>query len=62
MFQLELEKLNSSTDVINKLEKDLEEARSKFRKLLASSAKKLNKLSKDLGPVGGDKVSILALI
>jgi hypothetical protein len=49
-FQIELEKLNSSTDVINKLELDLEEARSQFRRLLQESTRTLDQLSKELGP------------
>lgn len=49
-LQIELEKLNSSTDVINKLELDLEEARSQFVRLLQESTRKLDALSKELGP------------
>ncbi len=48
--KVELEKLNSSTDVINKLELDLEEARIQFRTLLNESTRKLNRLTKELGP------------
>ncbi|TRY68983.1 hypothetical protein TCAL_04158 [Tigriopus californicus] len=48
-IQIELEKLNSSTDVINKLELDLEEARYQFRQLLNNSTRQLETLSKTLG-------------
>ena len=48
-IQVELENLNSSTDVINKLELDLEEARSTFRHLLNESGRHLNKFQKEIG-------------
>ncbi len=48
-FKVELEKLNSSTDVINKLELDLGEARAQFRILLNESTKRLNQMTKELG-------------
>ncbi|CAB4054241.1 SH3 domain-binding protein 5 homolog,SH3 domain-binding protein 5-like,SH3 domain-binding protein 5 [Lepeophtheirus salmonis] len=47
--QIELEKLNSSTDVINKLECDLDEARSRFRTLLNESTREMDGLSRRLG-------------
>jgi len=49
-IQVELEKLNCSTDVINKLELDLEEARSTFRHLLDESGRNLGRLQKEIGP------------
>eukprot|EP00096_Caligus_rogercresseyi_P003556 TRINITY_DN1675_c0_g1_i2.p1 TRINITY_DN1675_c0_g1~~TRINITY_DN1675_c0_g1_i2.p1 ORF type:complete len:424 (-),score=126.21 TRINITY_DN1675_c0_g1_i2:488-1759(-) len=49
-IQIELEKLNSSTDVINKLECDLNEARSRFRALLNESTREMDALSRRLGP------------
>ena len=55
IFQVELEKLNSSTDVINKLELDLEEARSHFRFLLNDSTRKLDQMTKELGPSAVEK-------
>ncbi|CAG9536659.1 unnamed protein product [Cercopithifilaria johnstoni] len=45
----ELEKLNIATDVINKLELQLDEARSTFRKIQASWSQKLNELSRKYG-------------
>jgi len=48
-IQIELEKLNSSTDVINKLELDLEQARSTFRHLLDESKCHLGRLQKEIG-------------
>ncbi|XP_040566927.1 SH3 domain-binding protein 5-like [Lepeophtheirus salmonis] len=48
-IQIELEKLNSSTDVINKLECDLDEARSRFRTLLNESTREMDGLSRRLG-------------
>eukprot|EP00095_Tigriopus_kingsejongensis_P009100 maker-scaffold295_size218279-snap-gene-1.30 protein:Tk09100 transcript:maker-scaffold295_size218279-snap-gene-1.30-mRNA-1 annotation:"sh3 domain-binding protein 5-like protein" len=48
-IQIELEKLNSSTDVINKLELDLEEARHHFQHLLNESSRQLEAMSKQLG-------------
>ena len=53
-----MEKLNSSTDVINKLELDLEEARSQFRILLNESTRKLDELSKEVGPQNIDRSRI----
>ncbi len=46
---MELEKLNSSTDVINKLESDLEAARAQFRSLLNESTRNLNRMTRELG-------------
>jgi len=48
-IQIELEKLNSSTDVINKLELDLEQARSTFRQLMDESGRHLGRLQKEIG-------------
>merc|ERR1711963_475500 len=48
-IQIELEKLNSSTDVINKLEVDLEEARHTFRILMRESSQQLERLAKEIG-------------
>jgi len=48
-IQIELEKLNSSTDVINKLELDLEQARSTFRQLMDESGRHLARLQKEIG-------------
>uniref|UniRef100_A0A8R1XV26 SH3 domain-binding protein 5 homolog n=1 Tax=Onchocerca volvulus TaxID=6282 RepID=A0A8R1XV26_ONCVO len=45
----ELEKLNIATDVINKLELQLDEARATFRKIQASWSQKLNELSRKYG-------------
>ncbi|EFO25719.1 hypothetical protein LOAG_02762 [Loa loa] len=45
----ELEKLNIATDVINKLELQLDEARATFRKIQASWSEKLNELSRKYG-------------
>ncbi|VDM45186.1 unnamed protein product [Toxocara canis] len=45
----ELEKLNIATDVINKLELQLDEARATFRQIQASWSQKLNELSKKYG-------------
>ena len=44
-----MEKLNSSTDVINKLELDLEQARSTFRQLMDESGRHLARLQKEIG-------------
>ncbi|XP_047737014.1 flocculation protein FLO11-like isoform X2 [Hyalella azteca] len=48
-IQVELERLNSSTDTINKLEVELDEARMVFRQLLADSTQRIDLLSKKLG-------------
>jgi len=50
-IHLELEKLNSSTDQINKVEKELEETNEQFRVLLNAHAGGLEKLMKKLGPI-----------
>ena len=47
--QIELEKLNSSSEVINKLELDLDQARSTFRDLLDDSKCHLDRLQKKIG-------------
>ncbi|XP_058791579.1 uncharacterized protein LOC131664470 isoform X2 [Phymastichus coffea] len=47
--QIELERLNTATDDINKLEVDLDEARATFRELLCESTYKIESLSKKLG-------------
>ncbi|KAK6634362.1 hypothetical protein RUM43_011762 [Polyplax serrata] len=47
--QIELEKLNTSTDEINKLEVDLDEARNQFRQLLQESTSQIESCSKKLG-------------
>jgi len=49
-IHLELEKLNSSTDQINRVEKELEETNEQFRVLLSAHAGGLEKLRKKLGP------------
>ncbi|XP_063606100.1 SH3 domain-binding protein 5-like isoform X2 [Penaeus indicus] len=48
-IQVELECLNTSTDTINKLEVDLDEARMQFRQLLADSTQRIDALAKRLG-------------
>lgn len=48
-FQIELERLNTATDDINKLEVDLDEARLVFRQLLFESNFKIQSLAKKLG-------------
>ncbi|KAK7789737.1 hypothetical protein R5R35_007461 [Gryllus longicercus] len=48
-IQIELEKLNSATDEINKLETELDEANTTFRLLLNESTRRLKLLSKKLG-------------
>ncbi|XP_076058279.1 uncharacterized protein LOC143035289 isoform X2 [Oratosquilla oratoria] len=48
-IQVELEQLNSSTDAINKLEVDLDEARNLFRQLLTDSTQRIDALAKRLG-------------
>ena len=47
--KIELEKLNSSSEVINKLELDLDQARSTFRDLLDDSKCHLDRLQKKIG-------------
>lgn len=47
--QIELERLNTATDDINKLEVDLDEARATFRQLLCESTVKIDGLAKKLG-------------
>nr|XP_042907820.1 SH3 domain-binding protein 5-like [Parasteatoda tepidariorum] len=47
--QVELERLNTATDLINKLEIELDEARSNFRLLLSESSLRGNQLAKKLG-------------
>ncbi|XP_076621815.1 uncharacterized protein LOC143342143 isoform X2 [Colletes latitarsis] len=47
--QVELERLNTATDDINKLEVDLDEARATFRELLCESTLKIDTLAKKLG-------------
>lgn len=47
--QIELERLNTATDDINKLEVDLDEARATFRELLCESTLKIDNLTKKLG-------------
>ncbi|XP_034191654.1 uncharacterized protein LOC117609434 isoform X3 [Osmia lignaria lignaria] len=47
--QIELERLNTATDDINKLEVDLDEARATFRELLCESTLKIDTLAKKLG-------------
>lgn len=54
-IQEELEKLNCSTDVINKLEVDLEEARHTFRILMRESGQQLERLSKQSGASSVEK-------
>ncbi|XP_070001480.1 serine-rich adhesin for platelets isoform X2 [Penaeus vannamei] len=48
-IQVELECLNTSTDTINKLEVDLDEARMQFRQLLGDSTQRIDALAKRLG-------------
>ncbi|XP_015115818.1 uncharacterized protein LOC107040303 isoform X2 [Diachasma alloeum] len=47
--QIELERLNTATDDINKLEVDLDDARATFRKLLCESQITINTMAKKLG-------------
>nr|XP_050034226.1 SH3 domain-binding protein 5-like isoform X1 [Dermacentor andersoni] len=47
--QFELERLNTATELINKLEIELDEARSNFRLLLSESSQKINQLARKLG-------------
>ncbi|XP_021933504.1 uncharacterized protein LOC110836541 isoform X2 [Zootermopsis nevadensis] len=47
--QIELERLNTATDDINKLEVDLDEARAAFRQLLCESTVRIDSLAKKLG-------------
>lgn len=49
MFQIELERLNTATDEINKLEVDLDEARNHFRQLLYESTIRIDNCAKKLG-------------
>lgn len=48
-IQIELEKLNTATDEINKLEIELDEANTTFRMILNESTRRLKILSKKLG-------------
>lgn len=48
-FQVELERLNSATNEINKLEVDLDEARNQFRQLLQESTSQIESYAKKLG-------------
>ncbi|XP_055929056.1 SH3 domain-binding protein 5-like isoform X1 [Argiope bruennichi] len=47
--QIELERLNTATDAINKLEIELDEARANFRLLLSESSVRVNQLANKLG-------------
>ncbi|CAG2116840.1 unnamed protein product, partial [Medioppia subpectinata] len=47
--QIELENLNTSTDLINKLEVELNESRTHFHLLLSDSSQKISELAKKLG-------------
>ncbi|XP_066597203.1 uncharacterized protein [Prorops nasuta] len=47
--QIELERLNTATDDINKLEVDLDDARATFQELLCESTLKIDALAKKLG-------------
>uniref|UniRef100_A0A1B0CQ22 Uncharacterized protein n=1 Tax=Lutzomyia longipalpis TaxID=7200 RepID=A0A1B0CQ22_LUTLO len=47
--QVELEKLNSATDDINKFEVELDEAKSEFRRLLTESVEKIKQSAHKLG-------------
>lgn len=47
--QIELERLNTATDEINRLEVELDEARLAFRRLLAEGHLKIQQLTKKLG-------------
>lgn len=49
LLKIELERLNTATDDINKLEVDLDEARLVFRQLLYESTLKIQSLTKKLG-------------
>jgi hypothetical protein len=48
-IQIELEKLNTTTDEINRLEIEYDEANTTFRMLLSESTRRLKVLSKKLG-------------
>lgn len=48
-IQVELEKLNTTTDEINRLETELDEANAGFRNLLSKSTQQLKALAKKLG-------------
>ncbi|CAG2167485.1 unnamed protein product [Oppiella nova] len=47
--QIELENLNTSTDLINKLEVELNESRTHFHLLLSDSSQKISEMAKKLG-------------
>ncbi|GIY89483.1 SH3 domain-binding protein 5-like [Caerostris darwini] len=47
--QVELERLNTATDAINKLEIELDDARANFRLLLSESSMRVNQLANKLG-------------
>ncbi|GFW06338.1 SH3 domain-binding protein 5-like [Trichonephila clavipes] len=47
--QVELERLNTATDAINKLEIELDDARANFRLLLSESSVRVNQLANKLG-------------
>ncbi|XP_050678654.1 SH3 domain-binding protein 5 homolog isoform X1 [Leptidea sinapis] len=49
-FQVELEKLNAATDEINKLELELDESMKTFSLLLSETSRRLQNLTKRLGP------------
>ncbi|XP_055929058.1 SH3 domain-binding protein 5-like isoform X3 [Argiope bruennichi] len=49
VFKIELERLNTATDAINKLEIELDEARANFRLLLSESSVRVNQLANKLG-------------
>ncbi|XP_067857030.1 SH3 domain-binding protein 5-like [Heptranchias perlo] len=53
-IQGELEKLNQSTDAINRQETELEEARQKFRTVLVEATVKLDEVGKKLGKAVDD--------
>ncbi|XP_077978417.1 SH3 domain-binding protein 5-like isoform X1 [Glandiceps talaboti] len=48
-IKMELDKLNASTNEINKLENELDEARAKFRETVATYTLKLNMMGKKMG-------------
>ncbi|CAG5124537.1 unnamed protein product, partial [Candidula unifasciata] len=48
-IQVELEKLNRSSEEINRLELELDDARAAFRQVLSDSTQRLNGLAKKLG-------------
>lgn len=49
LWQIELERLNTATDEINRLEVELDEARLVFRRLLAEGHLRIQQLTKKLG-------------